>query len=147
MIKQSLCKFLLHIKKVPRIQCPSCGNMFMPYHEHVISSAATNASSGQNKILLHRPHPEKIYQMNTTPTPRTDAAWKRLNERIHGKVEGEYGAFTNQDWQDISQIHEALSELQQRLIDRTAAYEKKGAEQLARIQWLELKLKNQMIES
>ncbi len=39
----------------------------------------------------------------------TDMAWKRLNERVRDKVEGQYGAFTNQDWQDISALQAALA--------------------------------------
>jgi hypothetical protein len=52
--------------------------------------------------------------MNTPDTPLpsltpTQIAWEELNVRVSGRLEGEYGPFTNKDWQNISTIHTELA--------------------------------------
>ena len=58
-----------------------------------------------------------------TNTPRTDA-WEALNERVRNKVDGEYGLFTNADWQNISTIHNAVSKLETELAAANAVIAK-----------------------
>jgi hypothetical protein len=44
-------------------------------------------------------------------TPEARAAWKRQNDRVSNRREGEYGPYTNQDWQDASLIWTELARL------------------------------------
>lgn len=57
------------------------------------------------------------HQLQLTPMPspsmkrlREEAAgaWRRQNERVQGRREGEYGPYTNQDWKDMNDMHKAL---------------------------------------
>jgi hypothetical protein len=50
-----------------------------------------------------------------TPLPQKKAtaiiAWQELNDRVRNFKEGEYGKFTNADWQNISVIYSELATL------------------------------------
>jgi len=53
-------------------------------------------------------------------------AWHELNARVRGKTEGEYGPFTNADWQNISILHKSIEDL-----------EKDRSELLVALKWAE----------
>ena len=107
------------------IYCPSICHVQRTYDTRKDAEAyctdLNKASSVPEWVVVNLGVMQESIAQNAAPTATrgegtpsreaVEAAYQRQSERVRGKVEGEYGPYTNQDWADVNTMYAAVRSL------------------------------------